>query len=65
MGRRKRNDARNKTSNSNIITSLKEYMHTIQAGILNQDLLIKLETHVPTELHNIKRKRQLILTKHV
>lgn len=24
-------------------------MHTIQAGILNQDLLIKLETHVPTQ----------------
>lgn len=40
------NNVRNKSSNSNISTPLKAYMHTVQMGISNQVLFIKLELHL-------------------
>lgn len=37
------NNVRNKNSNSNISTPLKAYIHTVQTGISNRVLLVKLE----------------------
>lgn len=39
------NSVRNKNSNSNISTPLKTYIHTVQTGISNQVLLIKLKIY--------------------